>query len=106
VQVGARADSGINGMCVVGNYCYLAAQCGLYVDDVSNPASPHRVAAIGGFEALAVTVRDTLCFVGTYTSDFALRVYRDRAPAARAGQRAVSAEHCGEVVERAEPVPG
>jgi hypothetical protein len=82
VQVGACADSGINGVYVAGNYCYLADQYGLYVVDVSNPTSPHRAAAIGGFEALAVTVRDTLCYVGTYDgSDFALRVYNVKDPA-------------------------
>jgi hypothetical protein len=82
VQIGACADSGINGMYVAGNYCYLADQYGLYVVDVSNPTSPHRAAAIGGFEALAVTVRDTLCYVGTYDgSDFALRVYNVKDPA-------------------------
>jgi hypothetical protein len=81
VQVGACADSGINGMYVAGEYCYLADQYGLYVVDVSDPHNPQRVGAVGGFEALAVTVRDTLCFVGTYTSEFALRVYNVRNPA-------------------------
>jgi hypothetical protein len=81
LQVGACADSGIHGMAVSGDYCYLADQYGLYIVDVSNPHNPHRVGSIGGFEALAVTVRDTLCFVGTYTSEFALRVYNVRNPA-------------------------
>ncbi len=81
VQVGACSDSGIHGMCVAGNYCYLADQYGLYIVDVRNPTNPHRVASIGGFEALAVAVCDTLCFVGTYNgSDFVLRVYDVKDP--------------------------
>jgi len=81
IQVGACSDSGFP-MCVSGNYCYLADQYGLNIVDVSNPASPHRVGSIGGFEALSVAVQDTLCYVGTYNPDeFRLRVYNVRNPA-------------------------
>lgn len=81
VQVGACSDFGYP-MCVSGDYCYLADQYGLNIVDVSNPASPHRIGGIGGFEALAVAVRDSLCYVGTYDgSNFALRVYDVRDPA-------------------------
>jgi hypothetical protein len=81
VQVGACSDSGYP-MCVSGDYCYLADQYGLNIVDVSNPVSPHRIGGIGGFEALAVAVRDSLCYVGTYDgSDFTLRVYDVEDPA-------------------------
>jgi len=80
VQVGACSDSGYP-MCVSGDYCYLADQYGLNIVDVSNPASPHRIGGIGGFEALAVAMRDSLCYVGTYDgSNFALRVYDVKDP--------------------------
>jgi len=79
-RLGACSDSGFP-MCVSGNYCYLADQYGLNIVDVSDPTAPHRAAGIGGYEALSVTVRDTLCFVGTHTSDFTLRVYNVRNPA-------------------------
>ena len=85
IQVGALVDSLLSSasLCVNGNYCYLAEQYGLQIIDVSNPRSPRRVAKIGGFEALSVSVRDTLCYVGTTTSpdEFALRVYNVRNPA-------------------------
>jgi len=78
VQVGTCADSG-DMMCVSGNYCYLGGQYGLFIVDVSNPASPHRVGSIGS-DVVSVAVRDTLCFFGT--TEFALRVYNVRNPSA------------------------
>ncbi|MEO0071741.1 MAG: hypothetical protein ABIK39_06640, partial [candidate division WOR-3 bacterium] len=82
IQVGACADSGFP-MCISGNYCYLADQYGLNIVDVSNPKEPHRVSSIGGFEALSVGVKDTLCYVSTYIypDQFSLRVYNVRNPA-------------------------
>ncbi len=76
VQMGACAASGFP-MFVSGNYCYLADQYGLNILDVSDPANPRRVGNIGGFEALSVAVKDTLCYIGTYIypDEFRLRVY-------------------------------
>ncbi len=78
VRVGACKDSG-DMMCVSGNNCYLGGQYGLFILDVSNPATPHRVGSIGS-DVISVAVRDTLCFFGT--TEFALRVYNVRNPAA------------------------
>jgi hypothetical protein len=81
VRVGACADSGFP-ICVAGSHVYLAEQHGLNIVDVSDPTSPHRVASIGGDQAISVTVRDSVCFFGTASSG--LRIYNVRNPAAPA----------------------
>ncbi len=77
-QVGACADSGFP-TCISGDYCYLSGQYGLNIIDVSNPRNPHRAGSIGGYEALSVAVRDTLCFFGTAANG--LQVYNVKNPA-------------------------
>jgi hypothetical protein len=74
--LGACADSGYV-MYVSGEYAYLGHQAGLFILDVSNPASPHRVASLG-YDVLSVLVKDTLCYFGT--TEFALHIYNIKDP--------------------------
>jgi len=75
--LGACADSGYV-MFVSGSNAYLGHQAGLFILNVSNPASPHRVNRLG-YDVLSISVRDTLLYFGT--TEFALRVYNVADPA-------------------------
>jgi len=60
---GACRDSG-GLVSVAGNAAFLGDRWGLYVIDVTNPASPHRIGSSGG-SIIQVQARGHLCFVTT-----------------------------------------
>jgi hypothetical protein len=61
---GACRDSG-DDISVCNGYAYVGDRWGLYVIDVSNPASPHRVGSWGS-AIEQVLARGTLCYVTTF----------------------------------------
>ena len=63
VMLGACRDSGYD-LSVCKGYAYVGDGGGLYVLDVTNPASPHRVASWGS-DVIGVRARTTICCVTT-----------------------------------------
>jgi hypothetical protein len=61
---GSCADSG-DLVSVAGNAAFLGGRWGLYVVDVTNPASPHRIGSWGG-AIEQVQARGHLCYVTTF----------------------------------------
>jgi hypothetical protein len=65
--IGACRDSG-DCVAVAGNTAFLGQRWGLYLIDISNPRSPHRVGS-WGTNVISVAARRKLCYACTYNDN-------------------------------------